>query len=505
MKIKPKTNFGVLSVFIGAIKNLFWGLGNLFTVLKKSYLLMSRKERLTSFLFFVAALSFLGAHYYKSYIDNTVLVPGFGGEYTEVMAGDLKYLNPALAQNDVEKSAAKLLFSGLVSVNGDNQPESSLAESWEITDAGRKYIFHLKQNVLFSDGQPFKAEDVVYTIDYIQTPEMKSPYEKAFESVKATVIDDFTVSFELPNAYGPFIYSCNFGVLPAHLSNDEFSKRFVGTGPFQFVKFTKEGDKVKEIDLKRNDNYFLEKPYFEKVKLILFSDESLAKNYYEGNEGVLGLFGVNTGTGTRENYKSSRKLGLILNLRSEKLKDKGVRGKILNGEKFDQPLDLVLTTLDVSLQRQKAEEIKTRLKEQNVNLAINYLGSIKYAEALTTKNYELLLNGFDFGYDRDPYKYWHSSQINAQNYAGWSDKGSDILLEDARMITDYKDRNAKYDQFFEVIKNENLAKFYDPTDYLFSIKSNVKNVNNITGTQASSHFCGIAKWYIREKRVKKSS
>ena len=123
-------------------------------------------------------------------------------------------------------------------------------------------------------------------------------------------------------------------------------------------------------------------------------------------------------------------------------------------------------------------------------------------EALSKKDYELLLFGFDFGYDPDPYVFWHSSQMENMNFAGFSDKNSDILLEDARMLTDYTARNAKYNQFFDTIKNEALGVFYDPITFSYAVKPEVKNAK-VNSSEVDYRYDGIEKWYLKTKRISK--
>jgi ABC-type transport system substrate-binding protein len=93
--------------------------------------------------------------------------------------------------------------------------------------------------------------------------------------------------------------------------------------------------------------------------------------------------------------------------------------------------------------------------------------------------------------------------MDKMNYAGYSDKKSDILLEDARMITDSTVRNAKYDQFYETIKNESMATYYDPVTYIFSISESIKGIDSFERCDGDSKYLGFSKWYLKTKRVSK--
>jgi ABC-type transport system substrate-binding protein len=464
---------------------------------------MAKQERYLMFSLLFISILLSGFKFYRSYLAETIIVPTNGGEYIEAISGEVKYLNPILAQTDAEKSISHLMFSGLIKVSADGSIVPELAEKYEISPDGKKYTFFLRKDVKFADGSPLTAQDVAFTIDSIKAPELKSPLNKRWVDIKIDVPDEYTISMDLPNTYGPFIYNCDFGVLPATVSSSDFSRNPIGSGVFKFVKVLKKADKITEIKLENNSNYFGEKPFLKDLSLKIYPEKGDAGNLFDSDK-ANALFGESSQLGSKYDFKSSRKLGLVLNMRNEKLKDKALRQKIVEGQKIEEGLKLGLTTLDAPLQHEKAEELKKNLASQNIALEIFYFNQIKFQDVLAAKNYELLLYGFDFGYDRDPYPFWHSSQLDSQNFAGWSDKNSDILLEDARMLTDNMARNAKYDQFFESISREYLIQFFDPISYNFRVDDEVKDAQVILGTQPYSRYDNISKWYMKEKRVKKN-
>jgi len=502
MKFKFRNTTPKYRVTLEGLKKPFLLIALFFKNIKKSYLLMPKFERVIAIILTIAAFLLLGFKFYQTYMAETKVVAAEDGTYVEDVVGEVKYLSPVFAQTDAEKSASKLIFTGLVKIVDKSTVAPDLAESWTVSEDGKKYTFKLRADAVFSDGTPLTADDIAYTISLIKSPESKSPLLMSWSNVGVTVLDEKTVELDLPNAYGPFIYNCNFGVVPAHLSADEFSKKLIGTGPFQFTKSTHNDGKIKEIELAPNTNYYGEKSHFSVVKIKFFLQKDDAVKDYEADKDVNAITGADSGIGKSFSYESSKKLGLVLNLRNDKLKDKEVRTKIIQGKIFEAPLALTLTTLDSAVQKQKAEELKTRFAVQNIQVSISYLNASKLQDALVARSYELLLYGFDFGLDRDPYTFWHSSQIDALNFAGWSDKASDILLEDARMITDETKRNEKYDQFYQTITAQGLGEFYEPIQYSFYVKDSVKNVVAILGTQVYSRYQNIAGWYTKEKRVR---
>lgn len=472
-----------------------------FSRLKRSFILMSLIEKRAFYLISIVLILLVGILTNNFYIDHTDKIPSGGGTYKEAIAGELKYINPVLASSDADSSVSKLLFSGLVKFDQDKiLPD--LAESWEVGSDGLEYRFKLKKDIKFSDGESFGAGDIIYTVNKIKDPSFKSPLYDSWKDVEVSSDDEGDVIFTLKKPYGPFIYNCNFGILPSYLSDQEFSKSFVGTGPFKYSKAITEQNKIKEIRLERNSQYYLGKPYLKKIYLKFFASSNEAQNLFESGK-VDGIFGAASSIGNNLSYKSSKQLALILNLRSELLKDKNNREKILGSGKFDEEVNLKLVTLDGALQKEKVGELERQLGEKNIQLAVEYKNSIDIQDSLKKKDFDLLLYGFNFHKDRDPYMFWHSSQLGGMNLAGLSNKDMDILIEDARMLQDSAERNNKYNQFYSYLGTEYIAQFFEPVNHEFSVGDKIKGIQAATDIEASSRYDNIGNWYIYEKRVKK--
>lgn len=495
---------GKLIIFLKLIKTVFSSILKVCKNIKISFGLMGIFEKITLIFLLIAALLLTAYKFEKQYLGKTQIAPANGGVYHEIIIGEVKTLNPILAQTDAEKSASSLLFSGLIKIDGNGNVQSDLAERYEISQDGRFYTFYLRNNLRFSDGEKLTAEDVLFTVSSIQSPESKSPLNSSWSDVKTSAPDDQTVVFELPKVYGPFVYNCNFGVIPAYLSAEEFSKKLVGSGIFAFKKAESKDGVVSELRLVANENYHSNRPMITEVNFSFLKDKNEADKRYSNEKNINAIFGLSRSIeGNDLGYSSAKKLGLIFNLRSEKVKDKELRKNFVLKNKIEAPVILSLLTLDLELQKQKALEIKNSLKDLNFEIEINALNPIKFQEMIVSRAYDLVLYGFESRHDRDPYVYWHSSQINAMNLAGYSDKNSDILLEDARMSLDSILRNQKYDQFMQTVANEYLATYFEPLSYDFKVRGEIKGVNKIVGSQVNSRYENIASWYIKEKRVGK--
>ncbi|MEJ7621359.1 MAG: ABC transporter substrate-binding protein [Aquificaceae bacterium] len=187
-----------------------------------------------------------------------------GGEIRFVLNSDPRTLNPALAQETSSTAVLSYLFTGLTKIDLKSmQVVPDLAQKWEEKEGGRVYIFHLRRNVRWSDGEPFTADDVVFTYRDIylnpqipnSTGDMFRGILKSQEDIKNFVrkIDKYTVEFRLPEAFAPFLSALSAPILPKHklekfVKEGNFMtawnvntdpKDIVGTGPYRLKRYIK--------------------------------------------------------------------------------------------------------------------------------------------------------------------------------------------------------------------------------------------------------------------------
>lgn len=189
-------------------------------------------------------------------------------------SGDYTRINPAL---DEHGEINLLLFDGLTSHNGKNEVTPGLAKSWEFDEAACTYIFHLEENVVWHDGEPFTAEDVKFTIEAVMDPENASENAPNFEDVEEiTVTDEHTVSFRLSAPNVAFLDYMTMAVLPAHLlagedmQTSDFFRAPVGTGPYKLESW----DMGQAIVLTKNEDYFKGTPHIDQVIFKIVSDDN---------------------------------------------------------------------------------------------------------------------------------------------------------------------------------------------------------------------------------------
>ncbi|HTL71026.1 MAG TPA: peptide-binding protein [Candidatus Eisenbacteria bacterium] len=168
-------------------------------------------------------------------------------------------LIPFFATDTASSEISRLVFNGLVKYDKDLKLVGDLASDWRVSPDGLEIVFRLRAGVLWQDGVPFTAEDVVFTFQKLTDPAVPTPYGGDFEKVlSVTAPDPLTVKVVYKEPFSPGLASWGMGIVPRHLLEKEnllktpFSRRPVGTGPYM-LKSWKTGER---IDLVANPRYF---------------------------------------------------------------------------------------------------------------------------------------------------------------------------------------------------------------------------------------------------------
>ena len=157
-------------------------------------------------------------------------------------AKDINDMNPHLYTGSMP--AQGIVYESLLE-NTEDGIKPLLAESWEISEDGKIYTFHLRKNVTFHDGAPFNAEAVKKNIDAVQNNASKHAWIKLSTKLLETkVIDEHTVQLILSEPYYPTLLELSMTRPYVFLSPNDFINGetkdgvngYNGTGPYQLTE-----------------------------------------------------------------------------------------------------------------------------------------------------------------------------------------------------------------------------------------------------------------------------
>lgn len=210
--------------------------------------------------------------------------PKYGGVWKDALHNNPPDLDPVQTTDTTSSEMVYQMFETLVENNTDGDVVPLLAKSWDISDDGLIYTFHLHEGVYFhatteggtptaNGGREVKAEDWVWTFNYIAAPETKSPRAYFIDMVKGydefrdgetdhltgiKAIDEYTLQIELSYPFAPFIgvlaYN-TFVVMPredVEKWGEDWNFHPVGTGAFKFEKW----DQDSVLVMTKNENYW---------------------------------------------------------------------------------------------------------------------------------------------------------------------------------------------------------------------------------------------------------
>ena len=174
-------------------------------------------------------------------------------------SGEKQSMDPADMTSGDDAYHIFSVYDRLLGVDSNFELKPELAESWETSEDGKTWTFHLRKGVKFHDGSDFGADDVVYTFQRILDPELASGGAPLLAFIKAegiVAVDDHTVEFrtEEPVVELPLLITNKFtNIVPAGKKHNELRMHGVGTGPFKQEQF--EPNAPVRI-LTRNDNWW---------------------------------------------------------------------------------------------------------------------------------------------------------------------------------------------------------------------------------------------------------
>ena len=218
----------------------------------------------------------------------------FGGQLVLSASSDPKTFNTIVTTESSSSQFTDILFEGLTTQDPFTlKVIPNLALRWEVSPDGLQWKFFLRRDVLWFDGMPLTADDVVFTFNkLIYNPKIPSSSKDIFtvdgKMFKVQKVDDYTVSFTLPKKFAPFLRSMSQPILPRHCLEKVVKKNqftftwgidtlphdIVGTGPFYLDEYLP-GER---LVFKRNPHYWKSSkrgealPYLDKLIFLIIPD-----------------------------------------------------------------------------------------------------------------------------------------------------------------------------------------------------------------------------------------
>ena len=195
------------------------------------------------------------------YAEGDWLVQAFGV--------NLKSLTPFISADAYASQVQEYILESLLIRNPDTlEWEGLLAESWTVSEDGLTFVFNMRDGLLFSDGQPMTAEDVVFSFDFIMNPAIQAPRERAYYSKIETVeaLDEKTVRFQFKEPYfNALSLAGGLAVMPKHFYEPYLQKPndynqskglLLGSGPYRLEDPRNWSPDKGIVELRRNPRYW---------------------------------------------------------------------------------------------------------------------------------------------------------------------------------------------------------------------------------------------------------
>jgi peptide/nickel transport system substrate-binding protein len=390
-----------------------------------------------------------------------------------------------------------------------------LAKSYDVSDDGKVYTFHLREGIKFHDGTEFNAEAVKYNLErYQEEDSVRSTEVEPIESVEA--VDEYTVRVTLSEPFAPFlaVLTDRAGIIASpkaiEENNGRISKNPVGTGPFKFVERVR-GD---HITVEKNPDYWRGGlPKMDKIEYRGIEDENV--QYQNLQSGELDLIDSIPFVEFKElqesgDYKVSVEPGLgyqgiWLNVTQPPFDNKALRQAVyrlvdreaivqavlrgVGGEPGNSPFgerswayseesdeypersveeakalleeagqpdgfSFTLKTDPSPTNQQIGQVIQNNLKPAGIDVKLEQLEFGTLLEDSTSGDFEALFLGWSGRIDPDLNIYDFTVTNGDFNDSGYSNPEVDKLLNEARTTSDRDRRKELYGQVMEILHED---------------------------------------------------
>jgi peptide/nickel transport system substrate-binding protein len=230
----------------------------------------------------------------------------YGGHIVVGQRSEPKTLNPVTATDAISREVFERLHADLIEINRASQKtEPALAKSWKTSPDGRTFTLQLRHGIRFSDGQPFDADDVIFSFIVYLDEAVSSPQRDLLmidgKPPTITKLDQYTVRFSLPRPYAAAerLFD-SFSILPRHILEKPYREgkfaqawpvnvppsEVVGLGPFRMKQYVP----GQRLVLERNPYYWKADrenhrlPYLDEIVFLFVGSEDAQVMRFEAGE-----------------------------------------------------------------------------------------------------------------------------------------------------------------------------------------------------------------------------
>ncbi len=242
-----------------------------------------------------------------SFLCSVLLLLGCGkarerADLIFINSAEVETLDPALITDQVSMRLGESLFEGLCRLNDQGKAEPGMAERWDVSEDKKRYTFHLRPAINWSNGDPVTAQDFVHSWERVLNPATAADYApqlfpllnakayndgeiKDFASVGVKALDDRTLECTLENPIPYWIDLCAFLTLaPVHLPTIEKHggawikpANIVGNGPYLLEEWRID----EHMSLRKNPAYWdAANVRMKTVDVLPISEANTAMNYF---------------------------------------------------------------------------------------------------------------------------------------------------------------------------------------------------------------------------------
>jgi len=146
--------------------------------------------------------------------------------------------------------------------------EYDLATGYDISEDGKKWIVHLRDDVSFSDGHPLTADDVVFTYE---TAARNGSTIDLSNLERVIAVEAYKVEFTLKEPQSTFMTMLtSIGIVPKHAYGRDYAYEPIGSGPYQLVQW----DRGQQLIVELNPTYYGEQPYFRRLTFLFLNEDA---------------------------------------------------------------------------------------------------------------------------------------------------------------------------------------------------------------------------------------